>query len=342
MATSTPPFSTWIRFALALCAIALIIVLFVPMWRIELDAPQYPEGLVMLIYSDNVGGNVDIINGLNHYIGMKTIHKEDFPEFVILPWIIKIFAGLFFLAAIVRKRAVLYSVFGLFVIFGVLAMIDFWNWEYEYGHNLDPNAAIVVPGMAYQPPLIGFKQLLNFGAYSIPDTGGWLFIGVGLISLLVIAVDYMQLKKFRAGGKLASVVGLVLVAGLTSCSNGPQKIKLGTDECAHCKMTLSNARFGTELVTKKGRVYFFDDTNCLASYLKKNQVDSATIQDLYFVDFCGNHDLIPLSKAEFIEGDNIKSPMGGNVAVFSNSDSLAFYANKLSCTPTNWTDIKNK
>ena len=60
-------------------------------------------------------------------------------------------------------------------------MVDFWLWEYDYGHDLDPAAAIKVPGMAYQPPLIGFKQLLNFGAYSIPASGGWIFIGVGVI-----------------------------------------------------------------------------------------------------------------------------------------------------------------
>jgi len=52
--------------------------------------------------------------------------------------------------------------FTLFVLFGIIAMVDFWRWEYDYGHDLDPNAAIIVPGMAYQPPLIGFKQLLNF------------------------------------------------------------------------------------------------------------------------------------------------------------------------------------
>ena len=58
------------------------------MWRIELNAPQYPEGLIMLIYPNKLGGNVDIINGLNHYIGMKTLHTEDFIEFTLLPVII--------------------------------------------------------------------------------------------------------------------------------------------------------------------------------------------------------------------------------------------------------------
>ena len=49
--------------------------------------------------------------------------------------------------------------------------------------NLNPNAPIIVPGMSYQPPLLGFKQLLNFGAYSYPDIGGWIMFGVGMISV---------------------------------------------------------------------------------------------------------------------------------------------------------------
>ncbi|HMK05274.1 MAG TPA: hypothetical protein VK489_13820, partial [Ferruginibacter sp.] len=149
---------TWIRVLLVICGLALIPVLFVPMWKIDLVAPQYPEGLMLLIYPDKLAGNVDIINGLNHYIGMKTLHTDDFMEFTILPYIIGFFAAAFVFVGLINRKKLLYILFILFVGFGILAMYDFWRWEYNYGHNLDPAAAIIVPGMAYQPPLIGFKQ----------------------------------------------------------------------------------------------------------------------------------------------------------------------------------------
>jgi Na+/alanine symporter len=60
---------------LVICAVALSIILVVPMWRIELNAPQYPEGLKLLIFANRLAGNVDIINGLNHYIGMKNLYN---------------------------------------------------------------------------------------------------------------------------------------------------------------------------------------------------------------------------------------------------------------------------
>ncbi|MFZ1528257.1 MAG: hypothetical protein WAT19_06285 [Ferruginibacter sp.] len=183
------------RVILSLAAVALVVSIFVPLWRIDLDAPQYPEGLNLLIYPDKLGGNVEIINGLNHYIGMKTLHKEDFIEFTILPYIIGFFAMACLLVAALGRKKILYWLFGLFVAFGIFAMYDFWKWEYDYGHNLDPNAAIIVPGMAYQPPLIGFKQLLNFGAYSFPDIGGWLFIGAGLAMLTAVVYEAKFAKK---------------------------------------------------------------------------------------------------------------------------------------------------
>lgn len=185
------------KLLLVLSALFLLASLFVPIWRIELDAPQYPEGLVLQIFANKLGGNVEIINGLNHYIGMKTLHAEDFIEFSLLPYLVSGFSLLILLSAIIAKKKLVAFSFFSFALFGIIAMVDFWRWEYNYGHNLDPNAAIIVPGMAYQPPLIGFKQLLNFGAFSVPDIGGWLFIAGGLVLLIVLLLEYKPFIKSK-------------------------------------------------------------------------------------------------------------------------------------------------
>ncbi|MFN3272174.1 MAG: hypothetical protein ACK40Y_06435 [Cloacibacterium caeni] len=172
--------------------IGLIISIFVPLWAIYLEAPQYPEGLAMYLWASKITGDYEIINGLNHYIGMKEIHQEDFWEFKILPYALGFFAAFAFLTVFLNNKKWLYFFAASFLIFGVAFMVDFYLWEYDYGHNLDPNAAIVVPGMSYQPPLIGFKQLLNFGAYSYPDIGGWIMFGVGII---LVVLSYLEIKS---------------------------------------------------------------------------------------------------------------------------------------------------
>ncbi|ACU08545.1 hypothetical protein FIC_02108 [Flavobacteriaceae bacterium 3519-10] len=180
------------RILLAVCGVALVVSIFVPMWSIYLTAPQYPEGLSMFLWSNKITGEYEIINGLNHYIGMKTIHAEDFWEFKVLPYALAFFALLCLATAFLNKKMWLYVTAVLFMMFGVAFMVDFWLWEYDYGHNLDPNAAIVVPGMSYQPPLIGFKQLLNFGAYSYPNIGGGIMFGVALILAILAFIEYRK------------------------------------------------------------------------------------------------------------------------------------------------------
>src|SRR5215831_14421218 len=112
----------WVRMIVIISGVALFGVLFLPVWRIQLSAPQYPEGLVLLIYPNKLGGDVDIINGLNHYIGMKTLHAEDFIEFTVLRYIIIAYAVLIFITAIVGKRKLLYATFIAFVLFSIVAM----------------------------------------------------------------------------------------------------------------------------------------------------------------------------------------------------------------------------
>jgi hypothetical protein len=154
--------------ALAAC---LVVVYFVPMWSINLEAPQYPEGLGMKIWIHKLGGDINTINGLNHYIGMQKIEEDSIPELKLMPWFLGLLIILGGVAAWLRKKWFFAAWVSVFAILGVTAGYDFWAWEYDYGHNLNPTAAIRIPGMSYQPPLLGSKQLLNFTAHSYPDIG---------------------------------------------------------------------------------------------------------------------------------------------------------------------------
>lgn len=328
------------RLLLVLCSGMLLAVLFFPMWQIQLSAPQYPEGLVLLIYANKLAGNVAIINGLNHYIGMKSLHTADFMEFTILPYIIGFFALALMLTAIVGKRILLNIVFVLFVCFGVIAMIDFWKWDYNYGHNLNPDAAIIVPGMAYQPPLIGYKQLLNFGAYSIPHIGGWLFIGVGIILLVLVVSAWKSHSNWKKKFKpVNGVIPIVLLFLLNSCNTGPEPIIVGKDHCNYCKMPYSDNRFGAEVITGKGKVFKFDDEHCLKSFLKEPANNKDTSNSIYFVDFSGDHSLMHAKGSFFLKSDSLRSPMGGNVAAFANMDSLQMVKSRYPGTEVTWDQL---
>jgi len=323
------------KILLIISGIFLAVSIVLPIWRIELDAPQYPEGLGLQIFSYKLGGDVAIINGLNHYIGMQTLHEENFIEFTLLPYIIGFYAVLMFITGIKGGRKMLYTTFIAFVVFGIVAMVDFWRWEYNYGHNLDPNAAIIVPGMAYQPPLIGFKQLLNFGAYSIPDMGGWLFIGAGLLCLLAVAIEAGWLKKIIKPKVVTTVLLLFL---FSACGNTqPEKLVLNKDQCEFCKMTVADARFGAEAISDKGRIYKFDDLNCMILFNKANQ--KIALKQYFVNDYTADNHLIDATKAWYVKHETIKSPMGSNTAAFAQKVAAENLAKSAAVSIISWENI---
>lgn len=172
-------------------SLILVVTYFTPLWKISLDAPQYPEGIGMYIWLDTITGenpnDLANINGLNHYIGMKKIEPDSIPELKVMPSIL-VGVILFGLLVSVFNRKWLGWIWIIgFVGLMTYGLYDYYQWGYDFGHNLDPMAAIKVPGMSYQPPLIGTKQILNFTSTSLPSLGG-VVIGIsillGLYSLL--------------------------------------------------------------------------------------------------------------------------------------------------------------
>jgi copper chaperone NosL len=184
---------------LFLIAVLLLVpVYFLPLWLISLNAPQYPEGIGLYIWIDQITGknphDLQNINGLNHYIGMKEIHPESIPELKIMPFIIA-FLILFGLIAVFLKRSsLLYIWLMLFIVVSVTGLVDFYLWEYDYGHNLNPMAAIKIPGMSYQPPLIGTKQLLNMHTTSLPASGGWLVFFSIMLGISAVLIHFKKKK----------------------------------------------------------------------------------------------------------------------------------------------------
>ena len=166
------------KILITVSAILMLSAYFFPLWKILLGAPQYPEGLEMKIWLTGITGNVDQINRLNHYIGMQHIVVANFWEFKILPYIYGLIVAFGFFVAWTGKLKYLWLWMAVLVVFSIFGFSDFYLWEYDYGHHLDPHAAIKVEGMTYQPPLIGYKQLLNFVAGSLPDIAGYL-VGIG-------------------------------------------------------------------------------------------------------------------------------------------------------------------
>jgi copper chaperone NosL len=173
-------------------SLILVLVFLFPIWNIDLDAPQYPEGIGLRIWVNQITGEKEFdlknLNGLNHYIGMKPIEPDTIKELKYMPFILAFFIGSGLLVSFLNRKFVSAWIAALLIIMSI-GLYDFYLWGYDYGHNLNPTAPIKVPGMSYQPPVIGTKKLLNITATSLPGIGSFIIFVSGSMAAASFILD---------------------------------------------------------------------------------------------------------------------------------------------------------
>ena len=160
--------------------------------------------------------------------------------------------------------------------------------------------------------------------------------------MLACVTEIVSLKREKKKNlSIAAVAIIFLPLVFSSCSSGPEPIQLGKEACDHCKMTISDPRYGGEIVTAKGKVYKFDDLGCLTSFMSENSLSKADIKDIYAVNFSGDHNLVRFDEHLLLfKCDQLHTPMNGNTAAFDNSDSLAVLMKQYKKgIPLNWDEL---
>ncbi len=174
-----------------------------PLWNITLEAPQYPIPLGMDIhitkFTDTNEFDIKNINLMNHYVGMQYI-PETIPEFKIFPIVIGIMVVLGVIIGFVGNYKWFLFWFILMSVLGIAGMYDFYLWEYDYGHNLNPKAIMNFKNpdgsvMGFQPPLFGSKDILNFKAHSYPRTGAYFMFAGMMLTVVAFFVGKKEVKN---------------------------------------------------------------------------------------------------------------------------------------------------
>lgn len=178
------------RVLIVVATLALLPSIFLPVWNITLDAPQYPDGLTLVIYPNTVGGELEEVNILNHYIGMKHITPDEFPEFRFIPFFILRFFVFAVLAAVVARIPIAAVGYVDYVMFGGVMLYTFQHWLRDFGTNLSPDAPLNVE--PFVPKFIGTTEIAQFSVTSMPAIGGWLMALAGLIAPVVLVYEWRR------------------------------------------------------------------------------------------------------------------------------------------------------
>ena len=198
------PLFGWSRIAIALSTGLLICAFYWPLWRISMEAPQYPHGLSMDVWAyDLIGGHdgrdITEINTLNHYIGMHRIERSEFADLDWLPFAFGILGILALrLAAIGNIRSLIdMGVITFYVL--AFAAARFVYKLYMYGHDLDPRAPFTVE--PFTPVIVGTKQVANFTTHSYPQVGTFAVALFGLI-IAIIVLTHLVVGRRKASRAL--------------------------------------------------------------------------------------------------------------------------------------------
>lgn len=113
---------------------------------------------------------------------------------------------------------------------------------------------------------------------------------------------------------------LLLVLLMFSCTISDRPINYGSDECEYCKMTVMDKRYGSELVTEKGKVYTFDSVECLVEYLSDNEETGIKAHFLLVTPYDNPDHLIDARSATYLVCEEMPSPMGAYLSAFSESE----------------------
>lgn len=188
--------------ALLLAARVLILVsLFLPYWHMELVAPQYPDNLHLTAYVNHLTGDVAEIDGLNHYIGMRSLHEAAQLERRFGVYILIGLVVLLELAAWIHNRWAALLVLPA-ALFPAIFLLDLHLWMSHFGQNLDPTAPLSSAIKPFVPPILGTGTVGQFETVASAGTGLLMAAAASVLMLLALFFHRRAYKPLidAAGG----------------------------------------------------------------------------------------------------------------------------------------------
>ncbi len=135
---------------------------------------------------------------------------------------------------------------------------------------------------------------------------------------------------------------VLIAAAFAGCKSEVEPIRYGKDVCDHCKMLTMDPKFGAELITAKGKIYKFDDINCLITFMTESGTAVTETAEIYVIDYLQPQTLIPAKTAFYVHSDKVKSPMASGIAAFSTNESRYDQQQTMQGTELNWEAVNLK
>jgi copper chaperone NosL len=137
---------------------------------------------------------------------------------------------------------------------------------------------------------------------------------------------------------------LLVITSLASvsCSVSPDPIHYGEDDCVHCTMTIMDRRYGTEIVTNKGKVFKFDSVECMVEYLLGDKVAEGDVKLVLVTPFNRPEELVDAGNSQVLHCKDLPSPMGKYLTAFKDKTDAMHFREEYGGVLFSWEDLLNE
>lgn len=184
----------WVRILMALSTLLFAISHIWKYWELRLNAPQYPGGLFVSVYTHDVRGDVSEVDGLNHYIGMAPLAQAAEFERSIAPYSIALFIIMGIAALLLSKKWAPLLLVPI-IMFPIVVFVDLYVWLYYFGHSLDPTAALSGAIDEFTPAILGRGVVGQFTTDAAMGLGWWVSVAAAVVALAAIIINYRKAPR---------------------------------------------------------------------------------------------------------------------------------------------------
>ena len=148
-------------------------------------------------------------------------------------------------------------------------------------------------------------------------------------------------SEISVGYGLKPVLMACVLLLIAACDRGPQEIRIGQQECDHCRMMISQEQFAAQLITQQGRQYAFDAIECMAAFVDSGDGTELDIHSLWVPDFHDPGNWMEAETAWYLQSDDLRSPMALNFSAYTDEGTARSQQSEFGGRVVRWMEVRD-